>query len=143
MRTRTLSISTIVILVLAAIAGIAYYVGTPPNLPSVQSTATACPTGAPEVVIPQGIGTSANNSFQPPTLNVIVGVNSTVGWNDQDTTVAHIVSSVSVPPGSIQWDINMTGGNSYCVPLTTPGTYSYELRLPTVVGGIIVVRSAS
>jgi plastocyanin len=132
-----------VILALAAIAGIAYYVGTPPPLPTVQSTATSCPQGAPQVVIPQGIGTNSDIHFQPQTLTVVIGVNNTIGWDDLDTTLPHVVSSVSVPPNSVQWDLNMTGGNSYCVTLPTPGTYSYELRLPAVVGGIIQVKSAT
>ncbi|MDG6926222.1 MAG: hypothetical protein JRN09_06670 [Nitrososphaerota archaeon] len=94
------------------------------------------------MTIPQGVGTNSNIHFQPPSLTVVIGINNTVGWNDLDTTTAHIVSSVSVPPNSIQWNLNMTGGNSYCVTLSIPGTYSYELRLPAVVVGIIIVKTA-
>ena len=94
------------------------------------------------VTIPQGIGTNASIRFVPPTLTVVVGVNNTVTWNDQDTTETHNVISVSVPPTGLQWDFEgMTGGNSYCVTLTVPGTYSYEIFLPYVVEGAVIVKA--
>lgn len=139
-RNRRVSLSTIIILVLVAIAGIAYYLGTPPALPSV-STTTACPTEPAEIVIPNGIGANTSIRYEPPTLTLIVGQNNTVVWNDQDTTAAHVVISVSVPPGGEQWDFDpMTGGNSYCVTLSAPGTYTYEMYLPYIVEGTIVVE---
>jgi hypothetical protein len=138
-RSRTFSISTIVILLLAAIAAVAYYVGTPPPLPSADTSASACPSNAPLVDIPEGVSVK----YQVPTLTVVLGVNNTVGWRDQDTSALHVVSSQSVPPGSIQWDFNMTAGNSYCVKLPVAGTYSYEIGFsPTTFPGVIVVKSS-
>ena len=84
---RTVSISTVLILVLAAIAGVAYYLGTPASLPPANASSdTACPTLGVQIVIPQGVGSNASIRFEPPTLTVVVGVNNTVTWNDQDTT---------------------------------------------------------
>jgi hypothetical protein len=126
------------------VAGIAYYVGTPPSLQSVQSLATVCPPQAPLLVIPQGLGAGSGVGFQLPTLMVVIGVNNTVGWNDEDTTVVHVASSMSVPPDSLNWDLNMTGGRSYCVTLPAAGTYSYEIGFsPSTYAGIVVVKSAS
>ncbi len=139
-RNRNISISTIIILVLAAIAGVAYYLGTPPALPSAEISASACQPQDPQVVIPQNV----NVKFEPPVLTVVVGVNNTVGWNDMDATYEHVVSSMSVPPGSLNWDFNMTAGDDYCVTLTAPGTYSYQIAFdPTTFSGIIIVKSAS
>jgi len=81
--------------------------------------------------------------YQVPTLTVVIGINNTIGWDDQDTSVVHVVSSQSVPPQSIQWDFNMTAGNSYCVTLPVAGTYSYEIGFsPTTFPGIVDVKAA-
>ena len=37
----------------------------------------------------------------------------------------------------------MTAGDDYCVTLTVPGTYSYEMYLPYNVEGTIIVKTAS
>lgn len=139
-KSRKVSISTIVILALAAIAAIAYYVGTPPTPTSVAATADPCLPGDPQIVIPQGV----NTSYQVPKLTVVVGVNNTIGWDDQDTTYLHVVSSESVPPGSDYWDFNMTAGQSDCVTLTVLGSYGYEIGFsPITYFGQITVKAAS
>src|ERR1700722_5865415 len=71
---RNLSISTVIILVLAAVAGIAYYVGTPASLPSPNASSDSCPSQNVQMIIPQGIGTNASIHFEPPTLVVVVGI---------------------------------------------------------------------
>jgi hypothetical protein len=139
------SISTIIILVLAAVAGITYYLGTPSSLPSA-NTASVCPTEPVEVVIPYGVGANSSIHYEPPTLTLIVGLNNTAVWNDQDTTagVVHDVISVSVPPNGTQWDFEgMTAGDIRCVTLTALGTYTYEMYLPYIVEGTIIVKTAS
>jgi plastocyanin len=143
-RKRNLSISTVLILALAAFAGVAYYIGTPPSLPSGNMTSDACsPLGA-QIVIPEGVGTNSSIRFEPPTLHVVVGVNNTIVWSDQDTTAPHNIISVSVPPNGVQWYFDqMTAGNTYCVTLTAPGTYTYELYLNYVVEGKIIVSIPS
>jgi hypothetical protein len=140
---RRLSISTIVILVLAAIAGAAYYYGTPPVPPSAP-VSTDCPTALTQIVIPYGVGVNSSIKYEPPTLTLIVGLNNTAVWNDQDTTTAHVVIAVKWPNGALPWQINpMIGGSSYCVILTAPGTYVYEMYLPYIVEGTIVVKTGS
>jgi plastocyanin len=97
-----------------------------------------------EIVIPNGIGVNSSIKYEPPTLTLVVGVNNTVVWNDQDTTAVHNVISVSVPPGGTMWDFeNMSGGNSYCVTLDAPGTYTYEIFLNYIEEGTIIVKTAS
>jgi plastocyanin len=141
---RNLSISTVIILVLAAVAGIAYYVGTPASLPSPNASSDSCPSQSVQMIIPQGVGTNSSIHFEPPTLVVVVGINNTVIWNDQDSTAAHDVISVSVPPNGVQFYIDgMSAGNTYCVTLSAPGTYTYEVFLPYIVEGTIIVKDAS
>jgi plastocyanin len=141
-RTRNISISTILILFLAGLAAVAYYAGTPPPLATASVTTNSCSPASVQIVIPQGVGTNSSLRFQPPAVTVVVGVNNTVVWNDRDTSAQHDVVSVSVPPHGSQWDIEgMTGGNTYCITLTAPGTYTYEIFLNYVVEGTIVVKS--
>lgn len=140
---RRLSISTIVILALVAIAGIAYYLGTPPPLPSA-STSTLCPTGLAEVVIPNGANSNSVPRFEPQTLTLVVGQNNTAIWDDQDVTSTHVIISVSVPPGGEQWDFTMTGDQNYCITLAAPGTYTYELYMSYgIVEGTLIVKAPS
>jgi len=35
----------------------------------------------------------------------------------------------------------MSGGNIYCVTLTAPGTYTYEVFLSQIVEGTIIVKT--
>jgi len=91
-------------------------------------------------VIPSGIGTNPAIHFEAPTLTLIVGVNNTAVWSDQDSTVLHNVISASGPE---QWNIEgMKGGNNYCVTLTIPGTYTYSIYLPYQEEGTIIVKTA-
>ena len=88
------------------------------------------------------MGANSSIHFEPPTLTVVVGVNNTVIWNDQDSTAAHNVISVSVPPDGVQWYLDgMTAGNIYCVTLIAPGTYTYEVFLSQIVEGTIIVKA--
>ena len=141
---RNLSISTVIILVLAAVAGIAYYVGTPASLPSSNVTTDSCPSQSAEMTIPNGVGTNSSIRFEPPTLTVVVGINNTVTWIDQDTTAVHDVISVANPPNGTQFYVDgMSAGNTYCVTLSAPGTYTYEVFLPYIVEGTIIVKDGS
>ncbi len=117
--------------------------GTPPSLPPANATSDAgCSTLGVQIVIPQGVGANSSIHFEPPTLTVVVGVNNTVIWNDQDSTAAHNVISVSVPPDGVQWYLDgMTAGNIYCVTLIAPGTYTYEVFLSQIVEGTIIVKA--
>jgi plastocyanin len=88
----------------------------------------------------------STRNYQPPTLSLVFGVNNSVAWTDEDSGFELHVISVAVPPGGLQWDLNMTdtpGENTQCVLLTAPGTYTYEIFVPYVVAGTIVVKSST
>jgi plastocyanin len=141
---RPLSITGIVILTLAAIAAITYYLGSPPTQPSIGSTNTTGTSQAVTIVIPDGVGVNQTLHYLPPSIAVVVGVNNTIVWSDQDTSSAHDVISVSAPPNGPEWNFeNMVAGKDYSVTLTVPGTYSYEMYLPYVVVGMITVKAAA
>jgi len=136
---RRVSFTTILILLLAGLAGVTYYLGTPALQPSVTPASSSC-AGAARIVVDNGANSSAR--YQPPPITVVVGVNNTVAWVDEDQGFELHVISVAVPGGH-QWDLNMTQGQTECVLLTAPGTYTYEMFVPYVVAGTITVKGAT
>jgi hypothetical protein len=142
---RRIPLGTIIILILVAIAGIAYYLGSPEIQPSATPILGAC-TNAVQIVIPDGL--SANGSakpYQPPSLNVVVGVNNTIAWVDDYPGIELTVYSVVVPSGALQWDLNMTdspGANTQCIALTVLGPYTYVIGARGGVVGTIEVEGS-
>lgn len=128
---------------LAAVAGATYYFGTPALQPSARPSTTSC-AGAVTILVDNSTPNSTISNYQPPKLNLVLGVNSTVAWTDEDTGFEVHVISVAVPAGAQDWDLNMTntpGENTQCLALPAAGTYTYEMFIPYVVAGTIVVKS--
>lgn len=71
---------------------------------------------------------------------VRIDVGETVRWDNQDS-VAHTVTSTSVPSGAASFDSgNMSPGEDYEVTFDTPGTYVYECELhPTIMINATVI----
>ncbi len=130
-RGRTIAIIVIVI-ILAGASG-AYYV-----LSSMKTTGPQTIT----VNIPSGVSSNQGLNFSPQTVTVVVGVNNTIKWVNQDS-VTHTVTSVSVPSGASSFDSgNLNAGATFTVTLTTPGTYQYHCSIhPTWMTGTIIVKS--
>jgi len=106
----------------------------------------SCPTAARVVVNNTAASNASTKNYQPPALSLVIGVNNTVAWTDEDPGFELHVISVAVPPGGPQWDLNMTdtpGANTQCVSLTAPGTYTYEIFVPYIVAGTIVVKESA
>jgi hypothetical protein len=143
-RNRRISLSTIIILILVAIAGITYYLGSPAIQPSATPTLGACPN-AVQIVIPAGLGANGSaRPYQPPSLTLVVGVNNTVAWVDDYPGIELNVYSAVIPSGARQWDLNMTdtpGANTQCLTLTVPGPYAYVIRQDDISGTILVKAS--
>jgi len=78
--------------------------------------------------MPAGVGNSQSLNFSPVKVLVIVGINNTITWTNQDTAT-HNVDFTSVPAGSNvtvgTTSPNMKNGQTWTVKLTTPGTYNY------------------
>jgi len=144
-RNRRVPLTTIIILTLAAVAGITYYLGSPAIQPSATPTLGACP-GAVQIVVPDGLGASGSSKgYQPPSLSLVAGVNNTVAWVDDYPGIVLNVYSVAVPTGALQWDLNMTdspGANTQCLTLTVPGQYTYVILMQSGVAGAITVKAS-
>ncbi len=78
--------------------------------------------------MPNGVGSNQQLNFSPVTITVVVGVNNTITWTNDDTVI-HNVDFSTVPTGSTvaagTTSPNMKNGQTYTITLTTPGTYTY------------------
>jgi len=88
-----------------------------------------------QVVIPAGTGSNVKQSFQPAEITVVIGVNNTVTWVNQDG-VPHTVTATddSFDSG------NLNAGASYSHTFSTPGTYTYYCTYHAWMKGTIVVE---
>jgi hypothetical protein len=108
---------------------------------------TSVSSGDPIVVIPYGINTNSTLSFTPLNLNVVLGVNSTIIFENQDTT-EHILESTAWPSGPNSFDISLIQGKTATVQLNATGLYVYNFEpgapgtpSPTRENGTITVAS--
>ena len=111
-------------------------------LASAQSNAT--------VSIPLGSGSpNAGPSFTPENVTVVIGVNNTVTWTNNDNAGAgtsHTVTPKSQPAAGA-WPAagsgNIAPGQSYSFTFTVPGTYDYICSYHSWMAGSVVVKAAA
>ena len=143
-------VGIVVVMVVAAITG--YFlltsaggpVSSSSTTPTTMSTVSSGSATIVRVSIPHGAGTNQSVNFQPATITVIVGVNNTIQWDNQDS-VPHTVVSTSVPTGGQSFDSSaLSQGQTYQIALTVPGTYKYYCTIhPTWMLGKIIVIAAN
>ena len=104
-------------------------------------TTTAQQGGAPSpgttfVRILLGSADSVSYSFSPDQVNVVIGVNNTVTWVNDDNA-AHTVTSRDGSFGSG----NIGAGGVYTYTFTTPGTYRYYCAYHSWMVATVVVEA--
>jgi len=86
-----------------------------------------------------------NYAFNPGTITVVIGVNNTVTWTNQQSGIPY--HTVTPYPGDpvVSWGSGqLTTGESYTFTFTVPGTYTYHCSLHTFMKGtVIVIASGS
>ena len=103
------------------------------------STTTSAAAG-PIVRIPSGAGmqmANGNDYYSPPNLTVVIGVNSTVTWINNDD-VPH---TVTANDGSFDSG-NLDAGQGWTHTFSAPGTYAYYCSYHPWMKGTIVVKTA-
>ena len=94
------------------------------------------------ISIPPGVGANQSETFEPATLTVVVGVNNTILWTQNDIS-PHTVTSLQVPGGVGTFDSGpLNKGQDFSVTLTVPGTYLYLCSYHSWMKGTIVVKPA-
>ena len=117
----------------------------PPGGPSTSSGGSTSVAGV-KVNIPSGVNLNHALNFQPPTIVLVIGVNNSVTWVNQDTT-DHTASFTSAPAGVQVSSISagdIPPGTSFGpVAFTVAGTYLYHCQFhPGWMRGTIIVKAA-
>lgn len=137
---RTIGI-VIVVVILVAVVGF-YFLSGMGSGPSTTSTGASPSTS--KIAIAGGTGSNNALNFNPPSIKVVIGVNNTISWQNNDS-VAHTITFTSAPSGvstSTLTDSNLAAGGSYSVTLTTAGTYQYHCTIHSWMTGTITVVAA-
>ena len=107
------------------------------TMASTETTSTAL-TGSVSVAIDSGSALNTTSTyFSPATITVVIGVNNTVIWTNDDSA-EHTVTATnnSFNSGLIE------PGQSFTYTFTTPGTYTYYCTIHPWMKGTVIVKAA-
>ena len=103
-----------------------------------QTATTSSVASGPIVSIPSGAAMQTGSVYySPPTITVVLGVNSTVTWVNNDDAP----HTVTANDGSFNSG-NINAGQSWAHTFTTPGTYTYYCSYHPWMKGTVVVKAA-
>ncbi len=88
------------------------------------------------VSIPSGTGLKMDQNFSPSTITVVIGVNSTVLWTNNDD-VQHTVTADTLRFFNTVLDPGQTFGYTF----TQPGTYGYSCQFHGWMIAKVIVKS--
>lgn len=141
------------ILIVAAVAGLAYFQfniapsvftsTTTTTTPSVTCPSSACvnvtiPSGASSPPSGYASGEKTQYGFSPDTITVVIGKNNTVYFINDDVGVHTATSDAA---GAFDTG-NIQPGSTAQITLTTPGTYTFHCIYHAWMQGTIIVKSA-
>ena len=117
---------------LVVLPNAAYQAAVTTAMATSQSSAISLVTILPGAAYPNSTG------FSPPTITVVIGVNNTVEWVNNDTA-PHTVTATdrSFDSG------NLNPGETWTFTFTTPGTYTYVCTYHPWMKGTVVVLASS
>jgi plastocyanin len=136
----------VAVLIIGAVVSIGYYQtviapGLETGASTTQSSTTSCTsTTCISVSIPTNAGTTPPG-YEPDVITVVLGVNNTVVWTNDDTTgTPHTVTSQG---GTLQWgSTTLMQGDTFEFTFASAGTYHYYCTFhPTVMTGTVIVKS--
>ena len=113
-----------------------------PNAGYTSHTTTTVSAQAPEnvsVSIVPGAGTNTSSrGFSPDSITVVLGVNSTVVWTNNDSSPHTVTSNTGAFSSG-----NLAPGQTYSYTFTAPGTYEYHCTYHPWMVGTVVVKAGS
>ena len=83
---------------------------------------------------------SKSPGYSPDKVILVIGVNNTVTWTNDDSAT-HTVTSTSAPSCASFDSGNLNSGAAYTHTFTVPGTYQYDCRYRGWMTGTIVVEA--
>jgi plastocyanin len=98
-----------------------------------------------KVIMPSGVNLNHALNFQPSTIVLVIGVNNSVTWVNQDTT-DHTATFTSVPAGVTAASVSagdVPPGTSFGpITFTVAGTYLYHCQFhPGWMRGTVIVKA--
>ena len=123
----------------AAVGMIGYLVVLPNSAYVTQTTQTESETAPASVAVSirPGAGTNTTSKgFSPNSIKVVLGVNNTVVWTNNDES-PHTVTSDTGAFGSG----NLAPGQTYSFTFTTPGVYQYHCTYHPWMTGTVTVKA--
>lgn len=151
------AVGTIVaVLIIGAVASVGYFQfevapGYASTSTSSSGPSVTCPSAeCVNVTIPGGAGipptgyTSGSKTtfgYTPDAVTVVIGVNNTIYWTNQDAAI-HTATSDPGAPAAFDSG-NIAAGGTAQITLTVPGTYHYHCTYHAWMQGTIVVVAGS
>ena len=130
----------LLVIVGLALTSIFVYRLQPSYVPPSVSTTTA--QGVAGIIMPAGVGADQSLNFSPTSATIVIGVNNTVVWTNEDSA-SHTVVSQTVPSGAQPFKSGILAkGDSFNVTLTVPGVYTYYCSIhPGWMRATLVVKA--
>jgi len=99
------------------------------------TTSTVAAAGPVVGILPGSATNTTSTYYSPPTITVVIGVNNTVTWVNNDSA-PHTVTATG---GSFNSG-NLNPGQSWSYTFTTPGTYTYYCAYHSWMRGTVTVK---
>jgi plastocyanin len=121
--TGALTIAIIVLAIAGAIVGASF-----------SSSASSTNSSVSVSLVNGAFNPSSTQHFVPSTITVVIGVNNTVIWTNNDYTIHTVTSDSSIFDSGL-----LNNGNSWSYTFTTAGTYSYHCAIHPYMNGTVTV----
>ena len=131
------SLMILSVMVIALISGLV--IALPMGLPMAHAQST--------VMVSETVGSGSPNGapgYAPDVIDVVVGVNNTITWTNNDLGHNHTVTSMEIPPGAKPFDSGKMPENAtFTVTLTVLGIYRYGCSYHPWMTGVVDVEAAN
>ena len=97
---------------------------------------TASSSGAQVQILPNSGITITNPGYSPAVIHVVIGVNNTVTWTNNDDTVHTITANDNSFNSN-----NLDPGQIFVHTFTAPGTYNYHCNYLVWMNGTVIVSA--
>jgi plastocyanin len=133
--------AVIIVLVVAAAYAVSLGNARPSATTPTSNGAVSPSPQTTKIALPKGVSTVQSLDFQPANITLVIGVNNTVSWTNDDTA-PHTVTATSVPSGAARFDSgNLNSGATFTYTFTVPGTYRYGCTYHFWMLGTVVVEN--
>jgi copper-containing nitrite reductase len=101
------------------------------------SSTTLPSTAVARVTIPMGAGMNTSSpGYSPSTITVVIGVNNTVVWTNDDSIPHTVTASNKLFDSG-----NMNQGDTFSFTFTSPGVYTYGCSYHPWMKGTVIVKA--